>query len=129
MRRLFPSIRHPISLRRPAGYRYPSIRAQWLSSTSSRPCSCSDKQPSQQPPNDQASADYRALGTSQDLFTTSIYSPGSPLFLPNGTHIINKLISFLRTQYLQYGFREVLTPTIYKKSLWEVSGHWQNYKD
>jgi threonyl-tRNA synthetase len=30
---------------------------------------------------------------------------------------------------LQYGFREVLTPTIYKRSLWEVSGHWQNYKD
>jgi threonyl-tRNA synthetase len=39
------------------------------------------------------------------------------------------LISFLRAQYRQYGFREVLTPNIYKKSLWEVSGHWQNYKD
>ena len=51
------------------------------------------------------------------------------MFLPNGTHVVNKLISFLRTQYLQYGFREVLTPTIYKKSLWEISGHWQNYKD
>ncbi|KAJ5226418.1 hypothetical protein N7468_007643 [Penicillium chermesinum] len=47
----------------------------------------------------------------------------------NGTHVINKLTNFLRTQYLQYGFREVLTPTIYKKSLWEISGHWQNYKD
>ncbi|CAL5866987.1 uncharacterized protein PFLUO_LOCUS1199 [Penicillium psychrofluorescens] len=73
--------------------------------------------------------DHRALGTAQELFTSSVYSPGSPLFLPNGTHIINKLVSFLRTQYLQYGFREVLTPSIYKRSLWEVSGHWQNYKD
>ncbi|KKZ64432.1 threonyl-tRNA synthetase [[Emmonsia] crescens] len=74
-------------------------------------------------------ADHRVVGTAQDLFTTSPYSPGSPLFLPNGTHILNKLTSFLRAQYTQYGFREVLTPSIYKKSLWEVSGHWQNYKD
>ncbi|KAJ5625161.1 hypothetical protein N7510_001470 [Penicillium lagena] len=89
-----------------------------------RPCSCSAQPKSDLPPTD-----HRALGTAQELFTSSVYSPGSPLFLPNGTHIINKLVSFLRTQYLQYGFREVLTPSIYKRSLWEVSGHWQNYKD
>ncbi|KAL4818654.1 hypothetical protein BDW67DRAFT_157065 [Aspergillus spinulosporus] len=131
MRRIYPSLRNKIPFTRPVNRQYPSTRVQWLSSTSLRPCSCSDQQTQQQPPENQAasSADYRALGTAQDLFTTSIYSPGSPLFLPNGTHIINKLISFLRTQYLQYGFREVLTPTIYKRSLWEVSGHWQNYKD
>ncbi|RAL16890.1 threonine--tRNA ligase MST1 [Aspergillus homomorphus CBS 101889] len=131
MRHLNPLLRQASLPRTKPLYRSPivrwsSARVQWLSSTSLRPCSsCSD------PNSDQAqtSADYRALGTSQDLFTTSIYSPGSPLFLPNGTHIINKLITFLRTQYLQYGFREVLTPTIYKRSLWEVSGHWQNYKD
>lgn len=106
-------------------------RPRWLSFTTKRPCSCADAangKPDAEapsiPPND-----HRALGTTQELFTSSIYSPGSPLFLPNGTHVINKLISFLRTQYLQYGFREVLTPTIYKRSLWEVSGHWQNYKD
>lgn len=108
-----------------------SARLRWLSSTAKRPCSCADAangKPGAEaptiPPND-----HRALGTTQELFASSTYSPGSPLFLPNGTHVINKLISFLRTQYLQYGFREVLTPTIYKRSLWEVSGHWQNYKD
>ncbi|OJD14920.1 threonine-tRNA ligase [Emergomyces pasteurianus Ep9510] len=74
-------------------------------------------------------ADHRVVGTAQELFTTSLHSPGSPLFLPNGTHILNKLTAFLRAQYTQYGFREVLTPSIYKKSLWEISGHWQNYKD
>ncbi|KAH8698678.1 hypothetical protein BGW36DRAFT_293235 [Talaromyces proteolyticus] len=74
-------------------------------------------------------ADHRVLGTEQELFTASTYSPGSPLFLPNGTHLVNKLIDFLRAQYRQYGFKEVLTPNIYKKSLWEVSGHWQNYKE
>ncbi|KAL4909909.1 hypothetical protein BDW74DRAFT_143992 [Aspergillus multicolor] len=131
MRRLSPLLRQSTIFKRPGSYRCSPTRVQWLSSTALRRCSCSDQQPQQQPPENQAasSADYRALGTAQDLFTTSTYSPGSPLFLPNGTHIINKLISFLRTQYLQYGFREVLTPTIYKQSLWEVSGHWQNYKD
>ncbi|KAL4880948.1 threonyl-tRNA synthetase kinase [Aspergillus karnatakaensis] len=133
MRRIVsPLLRHSSPLKKPTRYQYPSARAQWLSSTVRRPCSrCSDQEPPERSADQQTtpSADYRALGTSQDLFTTSTYSPGSPLFLPNGTHIINRLISFLRTQYLQYGFREVLTPTIYKQSLWEVSGHWQNYKD
>lgn len=81
------------------------------------------------PPPPSSSSDYRAIGAAQELFTTSVYSPGSPLFQPNGTHILNKLIDFLRAQYKLFGFQEVLTPTIYKKSLWEVSGHWQNYKD
>lgn len=108
-----------------------SARLQWLSTTAKRHCSCAEAanvRPNTEAPSIPAN-DHRALGTTQELFTSSIYSPGSPLFLPNGTHVINKLISFLRTQYLQYGFREVLTPTIYKRSLWEVSGHWQNYKD
>ncbi|KAM0283890.1 hypothetical protein ACHAQH_002272 [Verticillium albo-atrum] len=60
---------------------------------------------------------------------TSIYSPGSPIFLPNGTRIFNRLVDFLRRQYVNYGFEEVITPNIYKKSLWEVSGHLQNYAD
>lgn len=81
------------------------------------------------PPSTPDAKDHRAVGTDQDLFTTSVYSPGSPLFLPNGAHILNKLVSFLRAQYNLYGFAEVVTPNIYKKSLWEVSGHWQNYKD
>jgi threonyl-tRNA synthetase len=60
---------------------------------------------------------------------TSKYSPGSPLFLPNGAKMFNKLTNFLRTQYANFGFDEVITPTIYKKSLWEKSGHWENYAD
>ena len=74
-------------------------------------------------------ADHRQLAIDQELFTTSVYSPGSPLFLPNGTKIFNKLTNFLRTQYDQFGFQEVITPTIYKKSLWEKSGHWENYAE
>ncbi|KAK3397839.1 hypothetical protein B0T20DRAFT_453890 [Sordaria brevicollis] len=60
---------------------------------------------------------------------TSIYSPGSPIFLPNGARIFNRLLDYLRKQYVHYGFQEVITPTIYKKALWAKSGHLENYAD
>ena len=71
--------------------------------------------------------DHRHLATEQELFFSSPVSPGSPLFLPNGSRIFHKLQEFLRAQYAYYGFQEVLSPTIYKKSLWEQSGHWDKY--
>jgi threonyl-tRNA synthetase len=43
--------------------------------------------------------------------------------------MFNKLTNFLRAQYEHFGFQEVITPTIYKKSLWEKSGHWENYAE
>jgi len=74
-------------------------------------------------------ADHRDLGVKQELFTTSIYSPGSPILLPNGARVFNRLVEFLRKQYVHYGFQEVITPTIYKKALWAKSGHLDNYAD
>ncbi|KAI3392086.1 hypothetical protein diail_6192 [Diaporthe ilicicola] len=74
-------------------------------------------------------ADHRDLAVQQELFTTSIYSPGSPIFLPAGTRIFNRLVEFLRRKYVKYGFQEVITPTIYKKALWAKSGHLENYAD
>lgn len=73
--------------------------------------------------------DHRKLGVQQELFMTSVYSPGSPIFLPNGARIFNRLVDFLRRQYVRYGFQEVITPTIYKKALWAKSGHLENYAD
>ncbi|KAJ5331872.1 hypothetical protein N7476_001655 [Penicillium atrosanguineum] len=125
--RLRPSLYPRPSITRAVGL--PSTQPRWLSATVKRNCSCADAANGRPAAPTLSPNDHRAMGTTQELFTSSIYTPGSPLFLPNGTHVINKLISFLRAQYLQYGFREVLTPTIYKRSLWEVSGHWQNYKD
>ncbi|KAI9708326.1 MAG: hypothetical protein M1820_004030 [Bogoriella megaspora] len=43
--------------------------------------------------------------------------------------MFNQLLQFLRAQYALFGFHEVVTPTIYKKSLWEKSGHWENYAE
>jgi threonyl-tRNA synthetase len=126
---------------------HPGYEAQWLlrrpSAVQTRRCTCSAPTPPRRhkstvavqptptttPDPPTPAADHRTLGAAQELFINSPYSPGSPLFLPNGTRIINRLTNFLRQQYLKYGFKEVITPTIYKKSLWETSGHWGNYKD
>lgn len=84
---------------------------------------------SAQGPDKVGPPDHRKLGLQQELFITSVYSPGSPIFLPNGARIFNRLVDFLRSQYVRYGFQEVITPTIYKKSLWAKSGHLENYAD
>ncbi|KAI1074289.1 class II aaRS and biotin synthetase [Whalleya microplaca] len=89
--------------------------------------SCSSHAASKVPPK--PPADHRTLGVRQELFTTSIYSPGSPILLPNGARVFNRLVEFLRKQYVRYGFDEVVTPTIYKKALWKKSGHLENYSD
>ena len=73
--------------------------------------------------------DRRVFASPSNLFALHTSSPGSPIFQPSGTHIIQKLQAFLRAQYPSYGFQEILTPIIYKKTLWETSGHWNNYKD
>jgi threonyl-tRNA synthetase len=73
--------------------------------------------------------DHRLIGKNQELFMVHPYSPGAPFFLPHGTRIIHKLQSFLRYKYKEYGFEEVMTPILFKKDLWKISGHWDNYKD
>ncbi|KAG6535853.1 hypothetical protein ZIOFF_000883 [Zingiber officinale] len=73
--------------------------------------------------------DHRILGQNQDLFFFHQLSPGSCFFLPHGTRIYNKLIEFLRAQYRDRGYQEVLTPNIYNMQLWETSGHAANYKE
>lgn len=67
----------------------------------------------------------------QKLYITDPVSPGSIFFLPNGARIFNKLIQFMKLQQQQSLFKydEVITPLIYKKSLWLRSGHWENYQD
>ncbi|KAG0256154.1 54S ribosomal protein L39, mitochondrial [Actinomortierella ambigua] len=82
--------------------------------------------------NDQKLAEqrnHRLIGKNQQLFAFHQASPGSVFMLPHGMRIANRLQAFIRQQYHKYGFDEVMTPLIYKKELWETSGHWQNYKD
>ncbi|TVU33818.1 hypothetical protein EJB05_15627, partial [Eragrostis curvula] len=73
--------------------------------------------------------DHRLLGKSQELFFFHQLSPGSCFFLPHGVRIYNKLMDFMRQQYRDRGYQEVLSPNIYNMQLWETSGHGANYKE
>ncbi|KAJ1974707.1 hypothetical protein H4R35_003482, partial [Dimargaris xerosporica] len=75
-----------------------------------------------------AQRDHRVIGRAQQLFMFDTnLSPGSVFLLPHGTRIAQRVLATLRAYYRAFGFHEVMTPLIYKKSLWETSGHWQNY--
>ncbi|KAE8648246.1 threonine--tRNA ligase, mitochondrial 1 [Cucumis sativus] len=73
--------------------------------------------------------DHRLLGTKQELFFCHPLSPGSWFFLPHGARIYNKLMDFMRAQYKDRGYEEVLSPNMYNMQLWETSGHASNYKE
>ncbi|XP_076918749.1 threonine--tRNA ligase, mitochondrial 1-like [Bidens hawaiensis] len=73
--------------------------------------------------------DHRELGKKQELFFFHPLSPGSCFFLPHGTRITEKLMTFIRTEYRKRGYLEVTTPNMYNMQLWETSGHAANYKE
>src|SRR5688572_6508610 len=73
--------------------------------------------------------DHRKLGRELDLFLLSDLSPGSPFWLPNGTHIWNELTRLWRATNVGRGYTEVRTPILYDVELWKQSGHWHVYRD
>eukprot|EP01103_Thecamoeba_quadrilineata_P016494 TRINITY_DN552_c0_g1_i2.p1 TRINITY_DN552_c0_g1~~TRINITY_DN552_c0_g1_i2.p1 ORF type:complete len:495 (+),score=82.03 TRINITY_DN552_c0_g1_i2:698-2182(+) len=73
--------------------------------------------------------DHRIIGKTQQLFWFHPFSPGSAFFLPHGTRIFNRLLEFLREEYRQAGYQEVITPLIFHTDLWKQSGHWDHYRD
>ena len=73
--------------------------------------------------------DHRKLGQELELFMFHETSPGAPYWLPNGVAIINELINFWREEHKRRGYKEISSPLINKKELWETSGHWEHYKD
>ena len=56
-------------------------------------------------------------------------SPGSPFWLPNGTHIWNELTRLWRATNVERGYVEVRTPILYDVDLWKQSGHWHVYRE
>jgi len=73
--------------------------------------------------------DHRKLGRELDLFMLSDLSPGSPFWLPKGTHIWNELTTLWRRTNVERGYLEVRTPILYDVELWKQSGHWHVYRD
>jgi threonyl-tRNA synthetase len=73
--------------------------------------------------------DHRKLGQDLELFMFHDWSPGAVFFLPKGAVIYNELLAFIREEYRKRGFTEVVTPQLYNKGLWELSGHWEHYRE
>ncbi|MDO8556392.1 MAG: threonine--tRNA ligase [Nanoarchaeota archaeon] len=72
---------------------------------------------------------HMVLGKKLQLFEVHEESPGAPFFYPKGTIIYLELMKFLREEYVKRGYKEVITPLLYDKSLWETSGHWEHYRE
>lgn len=73
--------------------------------------------------------DHRKLGKELELFTFSDYAPGFPFYLPKGMVLRNALIDYWRKIHKKWGYVEISTPQIMRRTLWETSGHWEHYKE
>lgn len=73
--------------------------------------------------------DHRKLGRELGLFALRDEAPGMPFFLPKGMVLRNTLINYWRDVHKKWGYYEISTPQIMRRSLWETSGHWDHYHD
>jgi threonyl-tRNA synthetase len=73
--------------------------------------------------------DHRRLGRQLDLFHQEDIAPGLVFWHPKGWSIWQQVEQYMRRAYQDYGYQEVRGPQILDRSLWEKSGHWENFKD
>ena len=73
--------------------------------------------------------DHRKLGKQLNLFSFHEEGPGFPFFHPKGMVIRNELIAYERELFREFGYEEIMTPSILSKKLWLQSGHWDHYKE
>ena len=73
--------------------------------------------------------DHKKLGKELELFMISEYGPGFPFWLPKGMILRNELENFWYKEHTKEGYEFIKTPTMLNRDLWELSGHWNNYKD
>ena len=73
--------------------------------------------------------DHKKLGKELELFMISEYGPGFPFFLPKGMIIRNELENFWYKEHAKEGYEFIKTPIMLNKELWELSGHWYNYRE
>ena len=73
--------------------------------------------------------DHRKLGKQLDLFHMQDEAPGMVFWHPKGWAIWQQVEQYMRRVYQENGYQEIRCPQILDRSLWEKSGHWENYKD
>jgi threonyl-tRNA synthetase len=71
--------------------------------------------------------DHRRLGKIMDLFHFQEEAPGAVFWHPKGWNLFQSLIEFMRQQQNAAGYREINTPEVMSRSLWESSGHWDTF--
>lgn len=73
--------------------------------------------------------DHRIIGKNLDLFSFNEVAPGMVFWHNNGLIIRNELINYWREEQKKEGYQEIETPQILDKKLWQISGHWEKYKE
>ena len=73
--------------------------------------------------------DHRKLGKEMDLFHFQEEAPGMVFWHPKGWTIYTQLQHYVREMQKQAGYREVNTPEVVDRKLWEKSGHWDKYRE
>ena len=72
---------------------------------------------------------HRKLGAALDLFSFHDEAPGMPFFHANGMVVWNALLDYWREEHRRAGYVETKTPITLNRTLWERSGHWDNYRE
>jgi threonyl-tRNA synthetase len=72
--------------------------------------------------------DHKIIGPKLDLFSLRDEAPGLPFIHPKGMKVWNSLIDFWREKHQNANYHEIKTPSIMTRELWEISGHWDNYR-
>ena len=73
--------------------------------------------------------DHRKLSKQLDLFHMQEEAPGMVFWHPKGWVIWQQIEQYMRRKFVEYGYQEVRTPAVMDRSLWEKSGHWENYRE
>ena len=73
--------------------------------------------------------DHRKIGKELGLFVLMEEGPGFPFFLPKGMILKNLLLDYWRKVHEREGYVEISSPIMLRRELWEISGHWENYRE
>jgi threonyl-tRNA synthetase len=73
--------------------------------------------------------DHRRLATQLDLFHMEEDAPGMVFWHPKGWVLWQQVEQYMRKVYRDSGYQEVRGPMVLPRSLWETTGHWENYRD
>jgi len=73
--------------------------------------------------------DHRRLAREMDLFHFQEEAPGAVFWHPKGWTLFQNLINYMRKRQEAAGYEEISTPSVMDRSLWELSGHWENFRE